>query len=436
LYVSNGNFSTEFDGGTIVALDIVQADADGVACRAALDAGTPAPDGCQAVRGLPASLCQTNAAGRCDTSQRAVPYIDKEATVEISSFPGDFTPSPDGSRLYFTVRGDQSLSFIDIRPDLSGAGAIECEAVPSGENGAPHCAGGHVLLADRQSELPELGTLVPGFAEGAFSVAIDQGRNIPGAGVNDLLYVSHLDTGFVSLFRTTPDGRLIFQRSQALGIGVNQAAVHPQTGFLYVARRDVNLNGATVVGTRIDMIKTLPDPGDASKLAMVLDDVFSPANIPAGASDYRSLAFGEGGDRLYVGARNPSSVIVFDTSLGSDGLAKNDLIGRVDVDLSPQQLRVVQLSDGRELVYAVDFENARVHIVDPEFLDSGTARGAIDVGQGPFGAAFATVNGAPRLFVVNFVEDTISAVDLDPASPTFHQELYRIGAPRPAEEDN
>lgn len=434
LYLSNGNFNALFDGGTVTVLDLASMDADGVACRAALDSGAAAPAGCQAVPGLPATLCQTSASGRCDLTQRTVPYIDAAATVEIASFPGDFTLSPDGDRLYFTVRGDQSLSLIDLDPTASGQDALFCDQVALEDGVSPRCSGDHVLLADRESAIPEFGNLVRGFEDGVFSVAIDQNRQIEGAGVSDLLYVSHLDTGFLSLFRVAPDGRLIFQRSQGLAPGVNQLAVHPQTGFLYVARRDVVVNGSNILGTRLEVIKPQLDPEDNARLAMARENTLIPPLLDSGASDFRALAFGDGGNLLYVGARNPSAVLVIDTSLGDDGLPKNELVGRVDVDLTPQQIRVVETPLG-ELVYVADFENASVHVIDPALLDSGTARTAIRVGQGPFGVTSATVNGAPRLIVTNFVEDTLSVIDLDPESPTFHRELYRVGAPRPAEED-
>src|SRR5205814_393626 len=132
-----------------------------------------------------------------------------------------------------------------------------------------------------------------------------------------------------------------------------------------------------------------------------------------------------------IGQQNPSAVLVFDTSLNEFGLPQNRLLARVDVDLTPEELKVVPLPGGGELLYVTDFQNDKVHVIDPALLDSSSARTEIQVGKSPFGMGFIDLGGARRLFVTNFDEDTLSAIDVDPQSPTFNQVLYRVGAPRP-----
>ena len=115
LYVANGNFNTNFDGGTVTVLDMTQLEADGQACRAAQQNNTAAPDGCQISAPTPPTLCVTEN-GRCSITDLTMKYIDKAATVTTASFAGDFLSLPGSNRIFFTVRGDQSLSFIDTNP--------------------------------------------------------------------------------------------------------------------------------------------------------------------------------------------------------------------------------------------------------------------------------------------------------------------------------
>ena len=440
LYVSNGNFNTNFDGGTITVLDLVQIETDGQACRAAQQNNTAAPTNCQITAPNPPTLCVTEN-GRCSLTDLTLPYIDKAATVTTASFAGDFLALPNSNRVFFPVRGDQSLSFMDINPAATGEAAIDCAAtlVETGDDLDPtrrRCSGDHVMLTDREGSDNDFGTIIPGFSSGVFSAAVDLGREVPGVGATDLLYVSHLDNGFLSVFRLAPDGTPIFQRSELLKIGVNQMAVQPQTGTLFVIRRSLFVDGVTVNGDSIEQVQPRISDDDPSQLELFLVGSLRLDLFDSGGLDYRSIAFGKNGDRLYIGMANPSSVAVLDTSLDQFGEPKNQILARIDVDQVPEQMKLVQTADGGELLYITDFSNGRVHVIDGDLLDAGGARTSINVGAGPFGIEQITLPGdLRRLVVTNFAEDTLSFIDADPASPTHNQVLYRVGAPRPAEEN-
>jgi DNA-binding beta-propeller fold protein YncE len=439
LYIANGNFNTNFDGGTIVVLDLARIEADGQACRAAQQNNTAAPAGCQIIAPSPPTLCVTKD-GRCSITDLSMPYIDKAATVTTASFAGDFLSLPGSNRFFFTVRGDQSLSFIDINPTATGDAAIDCAAtlVETGVGTDPtrrRCSGDHVLLSDREGN-DDFGTIIPGFSSGVFATALDIGREVPGVGTTDLLYVSHLDNGFLSVFRLAPDGTPLFQRSEQLNIGVNQMAVQPQTGILFVIRRTLVVDGATANGDSIELVQPRISDDDASQIELFSIGSLQLSLLDSGGLDYRSIAFGKNGDRLYVGMANPSSVVILNTSLDQFGEPKNQILARIDVDQVPEQMELVQTADGGELLYITDFNNGRVHVIDGDLIDAGGARTSINVGAGPFGIEQVTLPGnLRRLVVTNFAEDTLSFIDADPASPTHNQVLYRVGAPRPAEEN-
>jgi DNA-binding beta-propeller fold protein YncE len=273
---------------------------------------------------------------------------------------------------------------------------------------------------------------VPGFARFPFAAALDFNRELPGAGVVSLAYVSHLDTGEVSLFRLSPTGELIFQRSRPVDAGVNQLAIHPPTGLVYAARRDAGF----ATGDAVAIVAPRLSEQDAARLEPTPVGELPVASFASGGEDLRSLAFGAGGDRLYVGAARPAAVVIFDTSLDDFGRPKNALLGRVALAEGgvPEQIRVVPQPGGGERVYVADSAGGRISVIDPELLDSPAPVDVIPVGRGPFGMAFAALAGGRRLFVTSLEEETVWVIDVDPASPAFHEVLYRIGAPRPARE--
>jgi len=87
---------------------------------------------------------------------------------------------------------------------------------------------------------------------------------------------------------------------------------------------------------------------------------------------------------------------------------------------------VVDSGDG-ERAYVTCFQDGQVYVVDPRGI--GRVEDVITVGRGPY-AAVAAPDGR-RLYVTNFLEDTVAVIDLVPSSPTRNRVVLRIGELRP-----
>lgn len=161
LYVANSDFDLQYNGGTVLALDLVKLRADTDKLRQAiLDAAASS-----ASSGDPtAEACRTLGVGRNDNTTLypgpcapvdLAPYRQGGKAVTIGAFASDAViavkPNPcadgRGARLFVPVRGDPSVTYFDITDDreitcngaplpaespCGGAICLECGATSSG----------------------------------------------------------------------------------------------------------------------------------------------------------------------------------------------------------------------------------------------------------------------------------------------------------------
>jgi DNA-binding beta-propeller fold protein YncE len=138
------------------------------------------------------------------------------------------------------------------------------------------------------------------------------------------------------------------------------------------------------------------------------------------------MAFSPSGDRLYLLNRKPPTLQILDTSIGPTGAPNNQVIGAVDVCRQASTVTVAGAGDD-ERVYLTCFQDGQIYVVDPH--GRGRVEDIITVGRGPY--AVAASPSGQRLYVTNFLEDTVAVIDLTPGSPTRHRVVLRIGEPRP-----
>jgi DNA-binding beta-propeller fold protein YncE len=77
-------------------------------------------------------------------------------------------------------------------------------------------------------------------------------------------------------------------------------------------------------------------------------------------------------------------------------------------------------------VYLTCFQDGQIYVIDPR---DTIVEDIITVGRGPY-----AVVGSPtrkRLYVTNFLEDTLAVVDVEPGSATHDRVVLRIGEIRP-----
>jgi len=150
LYVVNSDFDLQWNGGTIQSYDLhgIRHDAAISAAGYTLSKQLPFPDGGGAAWFIDGGLTKDGGGENlCQTATKSLylldaglvspcaPYINSSAyvrdSVTIGAFATDLQISPWGNRLYSPVRGDASLTWVTITPDLDGpptAGQVACDA--------------------------------------------------------------------------------------------------------------------------------------------------------------------------------------------------------------------------------------------------------------------------------------------------------------------
>lgn len=413
LYVANANADLRYGNGSLVALDIKKADA--------LIAAGPGgrPDYCTTSALSPGTLL-------CDEENSDL--LEKTSTVRIGNFAGElrYLPRPGGGRLITAVRGDPSVTWADVSV-ASGKPVLTCAKTASSTTGlATTCDETHRITSVAR---------VPATAS-----ATDDALRLPGEpfGLSidetlELGYVTHLSTGHVTLLDlrgSLPaplaiDFRAGFFTANSAG-DLTAYAVQPRTpgnpdGLIYLTSR----TAARIATFRVT--SALPPPASEARTGsrLVPGPTFDlPAQFVATGSpaDVRGIAFADAGDRAYVLSRAPAQVMVLDTSIdAATGLPRNQLVDQIEVCAQPSLLRVRESAAGTR-VYVVCFAAGQVWVVDP-----GAARvvDVIDTGRGPNAIAIRETP-TPRAYVANFVDATISVIDLAPG-PTEHDVLMQIG---------
>jgi DNA-binding beta-propeller fold protein YncE len=264
--------------------------------------------------------------------------------------------------------------------------------------------------------------------------------------------ITHLTTGSVTLIDSprdagacpdeqAPDARCvqvtdiqkdIFEPDPLTGLrGATGIAGRGPGGIVYVGSRSEDRIQTFTVGRLTPPREPMPDeplykpPFLLQGSWFMLDGVGNGSTTNSSASDTRGMAFSPSGDRLYLLNRKPPALQILDTSIGPTGVPNNQLVGAVDICRQASTVTVVDSGDG-ERAYLTCFQDGQIYVVDPR--GRGRVEEVITVGQGPYSAAAAPMG--QRLYVTNFLEDTIAVIDLKPGSPTRNRVVLRIGKPR------
>lgn len=369
LYVANANFDLKYNGGTVVAVDL-----EAVEDLAANDVGVmPAGD-----------------------------VIDGSSTVRIGTFASDLALAPDGTRLFVPVRGDNSLTWIEVE-DTSGRRLRCWDGTASGD--APPCAGGHVI----GTGLNDLGLRLP---SEPYGIAFKDSYAI----------VTHAGVGEVSLIADVPGRPELVDIQGDLPSAASGVGVHPVTGRVYVAHR-----GASVLSTLDVYDGSTIDAVDAENRPALVPRRSVPIDVVVSGADSRALVFHPDGHAAYVANRSPRALLTLDTTIGADGASLDEWRDPTALGEGPSRLVVHQEADGRVLVYSVCFDDAIVYAIDP---DAGRVDGILWTGEGPHAVAFD--DARKWIFVATFVTSTIEVYDGDPANDSYRELLFKIGvAKRP-----
>jgi len=245
--------------------------------------------------------------------------------------------------------------------------------------------------------------------------------------------VTHLTTGAVTLV-DSPIGA----DAQITDVLQGLFAPDPLTnlrGATGIAGRTPSATGDVVyVGSRsedrIQMLTVGRPPNGASPYIVPGNYFFMNVvgSASGGSFDTRSIRFSPTGDRMYAINRKPPSLQVFDTSLGPTGFPLNRGIAATDICRQASTLAVMDSGDG-DRAYISCFQDGQLYIVDPRGLS--TVEDIVLVGRGPYSVVASPQH--KKVYVTNFLEDTVAVVDVNPTSPRYNRVVLRIGEVRPIE---
>lgn len=400
LFVINANSDLGYDSGTVQVWDLETLDA---IVNAWLDQ-KEIPAGCEEELLRPGVL-------RCDTTddrEDVAPFV-LGSSVGIGNFAvaGAVQPLSNGmTRLFVTVRGDPSVTFIDFdgtRLDCGGSGDF------------PRCDAAH-RLDEIRDNADELG----GLSIEPYSVYVDP--------IAELGYVTHLTSGQVTLFEAPSDGETRPRIADVLtgvwtpsgdtgevgATGIAARLPGDPRGLVYASSRR---ESRIITFRAADPI----DPAQPPELALG-PTFFLPGAVSGGSpGDTRGLAFSPDGNLAVFVSRRPPMLYVYDTSIGETGVPRNEPVGAIELCGQPSQVALADFGEGL-VAYTPCFETGRVQASHIARLERITDT---DAGKGP--SAIVGAPGRKRVYVANYGEDIVSVIDARPGSPTQHQVVLRAG---------
>ena len=366
LLVANSNFDLKYNAGTVVAVDLARVDAAIAECS-----------------------------GRCRQPRDETPFLAANGAAIIGSQVTDLVMAPDGARAYATVRGNASLTWLDVDEAAADGGRVlSCFDDPS--PGARRCDGRHEIIRTG-------GLWVP--AEPYVLLALE-----------DWVLTGHVDSGDVGLFDVA-EGRAptIVRVLTQFPEGVNGFARHPTSDWLYVVSRASSRLYPFTVSMASRHAGEGPAVSSAPAIAVTSNNH---------GADCRSLVFSPDGTRAFVANREPPSVVVFDSTPRADGSPASTLLATIELGTGPSRLAVQPLPDGGYLVLAVCFNAEQLFVVDPALL---AVVQVLPTGVGPH--VVVPDPDAHRAYLANFGESTVWVVDYDPRSSYYGQSVLSIGMP-------
>lgn len=130
------------------------------------------------------------------------------------------------------------------------------------------------------------------------------------------------------------------------------------------------------------------------------------------------------GDDLYLVQTNPGALLKLDTSLGPDDVPF-DIPSGPPIELCSQPTRL-EIWHEEGLAFASCFQAGYVYIVD---LRASTVVGTVISGTGPHDLVLDKAREV--LYVANSLEESISVIDVGRTRPTRYTEVARIGLQEP-----
>ena len=339
------------------------------------------------------------------------------AAAEIGSYPGAFhVLTQDGKALhgYIVSRETNELYHLTMGLD-EGKPTLGCEGGIVDPSGMVRCNNqgvGEATLPGSDDGL-SLGT-------DPFGAVIRRARL---EGQKDLLVSGAMGEGRLATFELGDDGEPSLVGNLDLSAPIFALAEHPTTGHLYTTSKSINT---------INVLKVREEGPDSEVIEgnpwlELVDVIVLPAYTLAAMDHARDLAFTTDGARLLTLHRSPSTVYLVDVRAKAEGTS-DTVLTKVSVCRDPGRIQMVApTKDGQlgELAYVSCYGADAIDVIDPS---TGQRVAHIRTGRGPFGMAFVENEelGLRRLYVANFLSQTVGVIELDPSSPYFHTQIAEI----------
>ena len=402
LFVNNANSELRYDSGSISVINLGEVDtiADGWVASAAIPAGCR-----QDVDHRETLICNEDPDN--DEDLPAPGFIIPDRGVRVGNFASAMALQDRGSgqlRLWIGVRGDPSITYADWDGARLTCGDDETFGL---------CDDAHRLTEIDGN--PDFGTI----ADEPFQIFVDS--------FSQFAMVTHLTTGTVTLVDSPAQGTPFL--SDVL-TGLFNPDANNAFGAAAVAGRTPNAPDDLIYVTsrtedRVQMLTVARDALGAFILPSNHFFLDIAGGNTGGSADTRYATFVDNGDRLFMVNRAPPSLQIYDTSLDASGFPKNTPIAAGDLCREASNMAVADVGDGLR-AFITCFRDGEVYVMDPD--PSPQVESIISVGRGPFGIAVSTIH--QKLYVTNFLDDTIAVVELAPDSPRRYQVVLRIGEPR------
>ncbi|MBU1239733.1 hypothetical protein KKF84_13070 [Myxococcota bacterium] len=396
LFVTNGNSDLKYNGSTILALDM---DMILSAVKEPLS-----HDNCLEDSENPGEFL-------CSITDDMVRHA-----VRLGSYAGDMVlfPHPDAGgenlfRLMVAVRGDPSLTWLDVK---GSGGAVTCMDCGEGCTGSyPNdCNGSHRITTGE-------GLLSDPFRLLSFSRT--HGVN----GIYNFIIATHLSEGGVTMVDVTADPIFV---SHILVDQFTPANAGSGTFESVMATADASdLYISNAVAPEIQRFN-IRYSADNLTYVLVPDGFyffqapFGPMEIGA---EIRGMAFSEDKSRLYAAVRTPPMLYALDTYPDEQGRPSLDLLSYTELPAKPSIVKTYSGFGDRELVFVVSYPEGELVIIDALY---GNIIQRVSVGAGPHDFLIVDSEQFRGIITLNFGESTIGFIAFD--GTTFRR-VGRLGEP-------
>jgi DNA-binding beta-propeller fold protein YncE len=373
LLVANSNFDLAWEMGTLVMVDLDRV--------SSMIEGCP-PEG-------------------CEPFAEYDDFVIREETILIGSYASFMSLSPGGRRVYVTVRGNHSLTAVNLDEDGAEGRRISCFEPGSSPR---KCDTDHVINRGVVDLPPD-----------PYALSSD---------LDGWVFVSSLTSNQMTVFQVDPAADIerdippkLLYVDASFPESISWIKKHPDFDLFYAASRTT----ASVVTFRF-----VWDSVDYENEPRIY---FGPSINMAGlanGNDARAVDFTPEGDLAFITNRSPNSLVIADTSPAANGWPANKVVGVVPLDQGPSLVKVWRPEgDDRTYVYATCYNADRVYVVDPfQRMKIDT----IATGDGPH--VFVTDPSRNLGYLVNFIESTVSVIDIDPDSEFFNRIRATLGKPK------